>query len=130
VLVNNKRISATANITFGSSPQITITCTTVNSPVISLRIVNLRNNNSLPLVPSKPTAPNPIQFCSNDVCATTVNVILTPGYARFNTVKQIACIAENKTNPFDLYSQITYNLDFNSKFQLVFFIIIFNLIEI
>lgn len=115
ISVNNRKLSATANITFGTNSQITITCTTINSPVINLRIVNVRNNVSLPLVPTKPSAPNPLQFCSNDVCATTVNVILTPSYARYNSIKQIACTAENKTVPFDLYTQLTYNLDFNSK---------------
>ena len=80
---NNKKLAPNQNISFGTSTQLTILCTAINSrPRVNLKIFNPITNISLPLLPSTFNSPNPLVYCSSDGnCVASLRVKLTPGYA-------------------------------------------------
>ena len=108
--MNNQLLALSSNISFGSQPNILITCLAVNSrPKIDLKILD-----PITLV-SLTNRLNKVEICDSfQVCQTSISVQLTPGYAYFNNLKSIACQATNSTTPYEINSVTTsFSLDFN-----------------
>lgn len=109
----NSRTQLTSNpISFGTSTQLTLVCTAINSrPNVALNLFNVRNNVTLTLAPSRNNIANPFSSCdSNNLCLSSLTVTLTPGYAFWNNVTQVACSAENNTGLFSMYTSATFSL--------------------
>jgi hypothetical protein len=105
-MVNGKILNTGDKISFGILSSLNITCAALNSnPRVDIQIFDPKTK--IPLISNE----NPYHKCNSYVCQTQLTVILTPGYAFWNNLSQIQCTAQNKTTPFDIYSEIIVNLD-------------------
>ncbi|CAF0937578.1 unnamed protein product [Brachionus calyciflorus] len=115
--VNNRILKKGDVISFGLSSELTITCTAINSrPLVNIKVYDPVSEATLPaVIPLRNNTKNPLQFCDPfDVCQTVLQVTLTPGFATKFSIKNITCLATNRTSPYELASSLTYALDFNN----------------
>lgn len=128
--VNNKALRPGEIISFGNLPNLSISCTAINSrPSVNLRIFGADSGANLPFIPANSRSSNPLLFCdSTEVCQSVLIVRLNPGFATKFSIRNITCLATNTTFPFELSTSVSHLLDFNSIFFIkLFFYFFFNL---
>lgn len=116
LLINNQAVKNGDVTSFRQFSELNISCSAINSrPLVSIKVLDTSNNVFIPAIPSRGSVRNPLVVNSgDDIYQITLRVSLTPGFAAFNNIKRIVCIAENTTEPYQLANTIGVSLDFNS----------------